>query len=359
VHDRDDVGVERTVGVGVSNHVDHLPGLEARTARIDHRALMEMHVTIDVERHPNLQIEAMEVRHRTAAVIRIDAVRRGGVSGQPRHDVFDRVDRSRRNRRFRRRLRGCSEREGEQDGRGGGNNSHIHNDETIPLENLVPALRLAATVVLVRAHQAGLEVLMLRRSPASPFMPGAFVFPGGAVDPEDYAAGPASGWNDSRIAREFRAQLPRELSVDQPPVSLRDAHALVHAAAREVREESAIAIDADTLALFSHWITPPTESRRYDTHFFVAPAPAGATALADRIETLDATWIAPLRALEAFAAGALQLVYPTIKHLERFAAFADVDALLAYARGKPIVTIMPNRKPDKGFVLPSELEGRW
>src|ERR1700678_3221255 len=141
---------------------------------------------------------------------------------------------------------------------------------------MASALRLAATVILVRGEAAQTQVLMLRRSAASPFMPGAFVFPGGAVDSVDYERGQAAGWDDERIAAEFRATVPRELAVDQPAIGVRDAHALVHAAVRELAEEASIAVDPATLHLFSHWITPASEPRRYDTHFFAAQAPPGA-----------------------------------------------------------------------------------
>jgi len=203
------------------------------------------------------------------------------------------------------------------------------------------------------------QVLMLRRSAASPFMPGAFVFPGGAVDSVDYERGRAAGWDDARIAAEFRAVTPRELAVDQPAIGARDAHALVHAAARELAEEASIDVDPAGLKLFSHWITPAGEPRRYNTHFFVAQAPPGALGAADRVETHDARWISPAGALAAHRRGEMHLVFPTIKHLERLAAFDSVEALIAFTREKPIVTIMPDRGPSEGVVLPQALEGQW
>ncbi len=77
--------------------------------------------------------------------------------------------------------------------------------------------------------------------------------------------------------------------------------------------------DARALTLFSHWITPLSEPRRYNTHFFFAAAPPDQGALADAFETHDGIWIAPALALERQRAGTLHLVYPTIKHLERLA----------------------------------------
>jgi 8-oxo-dGTP pyrophosphatase MutT (NUDIX family) len=219
-------------------------------------------------------------------------------------------------------------------------------------------MRLAATVILVRDASAGIDVLLLRRSGRSPFAPDAFVFPGGGVDEGDRAAVPA-GWDSKRIAAEFRAVAPPELPPSEPPPSYGDATALVGAAVRELREEASITIDAASLHLFSHWITPPDEPRRYNTYFFIARAPAGQLGAADRHETHDEIWIAPGEALARGERGEMHLVYPTIKHLERLTSAASVDAVLDFARSKPIVTIMPDRAPSAGFVMPRSLEGRW
>lgn len=218
-------------------------------------------------------------------------------------------------------------------------------------------MRLAATVMLVRDSGRGMEVLMVRRSSRSAFAPDAFVFPGGTVDPEDYAAQP-NGWAE-RLAAEFRARAPEALPTTEEPVGDADAAALIAAAVRELREEAAVAIEPERLVLFSHWITPPTEPRRYNTHFFLAPGDDAATVTADAFETHDAQWISPSIALERYARGDMHLVYPTIKHLERLAAFGGAADALAFARNKPILTIMPDRAPSEGFVMPAELEDEW
>ena len=221
-----------------------------------------------------------------------------------------------------------------------------------------PRIRLASTVMLVRDPPAGgLEVFMLRRSARSSFAPDAFVFPGGTVDPRDYTT-PAA-WTGERIAREFRAKVPPALGTSEPAVGGFDASALVHAAVRELREEASVELDPSALLLYSHWITPPTEIRRYNTHFFIARAPSEQIGVADAVETHDERWIEPAHALREHAEGRLHLVYPTVKHLERLADHASVDDALAFASGKPILTIMPDRAPSEGFVMPAELEGAW
>ncbi|HVN68663.1 MAG TPA: hypothetical protein VMU38_03290 [Candidatus Binatia bacterium] len=240
-------------------------------------------------------------------------------------------------------------------------------------------VRLASTVILVRPP---LELYLARRSARSAFAPDAFVFPGGTVDAQDsspLALARTLGLDDERVAREFRSAISP------------DARALLVAALRELFEEAGVLLartatgepigavdasaggapafaqfleerdwyaDAERLTLFSRWITPPSEPRRYDTHFFLAAAPADQAARADAVEMHEGLWIAPGDALARHRAGTLHLVYPTIKHLERLAAFDSVEAAQAFARAKPIVTVMPDDTGER-FVLPPELENAW
>jgi 8-oxo-dGTP pyrophosphatase MutT (NUDIX family) len=164
--------------------------------------------------------------------------------------------------------------------------------------------RQAATVIVLRGGAATLEVLLLRRNPAARFMGGAWVFPGGAVDPGD--------------------------------VSHRTA------AVREVAEEAGLTLpDPAALVKFSQWITPAQIRIRYDTHFYLAAAPPGQEPHADGAEMVDLGWYTPAGALEAYRRHELELVFPTIKHLEQLAGFASADALLAWAEGREVVAVEP------------------
>ena len=243
------------------------------------------------------------------------------------------------------------------------------------------------------------EVFMLRRSAKSAFAPDVFVFPGGTVDAADYEDGALArvdGLDDGRLDALFRAQ--RAAALDEPREAApakADRRALISAALRELFEEAGVLLgatppeaapsavhaargrvfaneisfahallelgtrlDASGLELFSQWITPPNEGRRFNAHFFLARGD-GQHAIADRIETHDEVWIAPQTALERFEAGSYAMVYPTIKHIERLAQFDSVDALLDFAKSKPIVRIMPHVTAGEGFTLPQELEHAW
>jgi 8-oxo-dGTP pyrophosphatase MutT (NUDIX family) len=177
----------------------------------------------------------------------------------------------------------------------------------LSLGEVTPA-RQAATVILLRGGVQTLEVLLVKRTPAARFMGGVWVFPGGAVD-----AGEGEG---------------------------DDAHRA--AAIRELREEAAIALeDPDALVKFSRWITPAEVRTRFDTHFFLAPLPAGQEPRVDGEECVDLGWFTPAAALQAHRDGQIMLVFPTIKHLEQLAAFACADDLLAYAHGREVQPIQP------------------
>jgi len=186
--------------------------------------------------------------------------------------------------------------------------------------------RQAASVIVLRGGDDGLEVLLVRRNPKARFMGGAWVFPGGAVDVSDVAEDEGDK-GASRLAGEtdFRDQ----------------SHRI--AAVREVEEEAGLRLpDPAALVKFSRWITPPQMAIRFDTHFFLAPAPPGQEAHADGTEMVDLGWHTPAGALAAHGRGELRLVFPTIKHLEQLAGFASATELLEWATGREVVAVEPH-----------------
>ena len=182
----------------------------------------------------------------------------------------------------------------------------------------VTEARAAATVIPVRGGGTGLELLLVQRNPASRFMGGAWVFPGGAVH---------------------------------------EGETEVETAVREAEEEASLRLDPETLVPFSRWITPRQVKVRFDTHFFVAPTPADAEPACDGEECVDLRWIGPAAALEAGQADELMLVFPTIKHLEQLTQFGSVEDVLAHARSRRVQPIEPRVLVDGGVaqvLLPGE-----
>ncbi len=186
--------------------------------------------------------------------------------------------------------------------------------------------RPAASIVLLRRGgkhgRRALEVLLLKRTEKARFMPGAWVFPGGSVDPAD-GEGPDA----------YRA-----------------------CAVRELREEAAIELPADEeLVPFCRWITPEIVPIRFDAWFFLALAPAHTPPEPDGAETVDARWFEPAAALAAGAAGELILPFPTRTQLKWLAAHPTSDAALAAYRGRstePVMPVLEGEGDQQRLVLP-------
>jgi len=231
------------------------------------------------------------------------------------------------------------------------------------------AVRDAATVMLVRDGDDGIEVFMVRRHPDSVFGPGAYVFPGGAVDEADRHAdlGPVcEGVADADASTQlgvdegglaFWVAGIREcfeeagfllaygeddelVSFDDPAVAERFA---VHRQAIDsgkrrlvdVCREEGLRLAADGLSYFSHWITPAGAPRRFDTRFFVAAAPTQQTPLHDAREVVSQEWLRPADALARNRAGQLELMFPTMTNLDALSRFRRRDELLAAAAAGP------------------------
>lgn len=225
--------------------------------------------------------------------------------------------------------------------------------------------RPAATVLLVRDGRAGLEVLMVTRNVASDFASGALVFPGGRVDAADGARAmlehcrPVREIDDAALA--FRVAGIREsfeeahVLLARPTGSERlltaaELAALEGAARAKLNREpqlgdllavGGIELATDLLVPFAHWITPAGPPKRFDTHFFLAPAPLDQLAAHDGHEAVDTIWIAPDRAIAEADAKRVTLVFATRMNLLRLARSGDVAAALAAARRDTIVTVCP------------------
>lgn len=185
--------------------------------------------------------------------------------------------------------------------------------------------RLASTVMLLRDGDSGLEVYVQARQSSMPFAGGMLAFPGGGADAVDARASLAHGddW-----ARRLGA------GVDA-------ARTFVHAAIRETREETGVVLTAKDLYPWAHWITPRFEPRRYDTWFFVAPMPEGASARDISGEASSAGWTRPAEVLERAARRDVAMLPPTRIVLDELAGFADVSSCLDVAVGRHVDAVMP------------------
>ncbi len=240
-------------------------------------------------------------------------------------------------------------------------------------ERSVTVPRDASTVIVTRDTDAGIEVYLLRRSSKSPGFPDAYVFPGGTLDKTDF-----SPQARMRLIGQLRPSEPaftyaaiREtfeecgLLFSVEPVE----HGALSAARSELLAgkrsfgETLIALnvrlDARAVRYFSRWITPTVNPHRFDARFFVARAPAGQVAEADALETYDGRWVRPADALAQAERDEIQMIFPTIKHLERVGGFATVDDLLAFTETKKTIPVTPEVRPGPTFLLPPQFENTW
>lgn len=228
----------------------------------------------------------------------------------------------------------------------------------------------SATVMVVRDGAAGLEVLMVRRHGNAGVLGGAHVFPGGKLDPTDAV-------DDAGALDLPPEDCARRLS--EPGLPVADAVALHVAALRETWEEVGLFIGhgpvaeaehrtlaarldgghswpqamaslgrvlpVSSLMPWSRWVTPrrpSVSSRRFDTRFFLAVAPAGQTALHDGHEATEAVWLSPRRALERFWDDDIDLAPPQIMSLMELARLPGVGAARAYAAARTPPLIEPH-----------------
>ena len=212
--------------------------------------------------------------------------------------------------------------------------------------------RPAATLALLRDADSpaagGPQVLMLQRAPSAAFLGGAYVFPGGALEPSD---------TDPRLVQRVK-NLPSE----DPPIaywvaairecfeesgvllacdangqliSAQRAASLVHYRKKpfiELLETEDLYIAAGELAYVGHWVTAPKRARRFDTRFFVALAPEGQHGAHDAGETVHELWITPREALERGARGEIELVFATQQTLAELKSFAAAAEAMRHVR---------------------------
>jgi 8-oxo-dGTP pyrophosphatase MutT (NUDIX family) len=225
--------------------------------------------------------------------------------------------------------------------------------------------RPASTVLLVRDGPTGLEVLMVTRHVASDFASGALVFPGGRVDAADGEAAalaccrPVGGVDAGALA--FRVAAVREtfeeahvllarskggervLGAGEVDALERDLTSRLGRAPQfaDIVAAGSIELATDLLVPFAHWITPVGPPKRFDTQFFLAPAPSDQVAAHDGREAVETIWILPQTAIAESEARRVTLVFATRMNLAKLGRSADVAAALAAARRDTVVTVCP------------------
>jgi 8-oxo-dGTP pyrophosphatase MutT (NUDIX family) len=235
--------------------------------------------------------------------------------------------------------------------------------------------RAAATVVMLRDAPAGLEVFLLQRHGLSDVLGGAYVFPGGKVDPSDAAlalhldqspqalhAALGESDIDAPTAASFYVAALRE-AFEESGVLFAQAVSSSQVAQATARLREGLSFDAvlalqglqlDTRGVlpWSRWITPRMPSvsnKRFDTRFFVAAAPADQTARHDDHEATESVWLSPRAALTQYRDGKIELAPPQIMSLAHLSRHGTVASVLGEARRRAPPLIQPEPFDDDGM----------
>ena len=241
----------------------------------------------------------------------------------------------------------------------------------------------AATILMLRDSPRGLEVFMVVRHHQIDFASGALVFPGGKADPEDFdpALMPflegAAEDPDMRAIQvasiresfeECGVLLAREAGADSlisatRLASLDDYRDQLHKGRLSILEfvkRENLRLACDRLVHFAHWVTPDMMPKRFDTHFFLAEAPADHLAIHDGHESVDSVWITPAQALADAAAGTRTVIFPTLRNIEKLGRHDTVAEAIQAAAASPTVRVLPwTERRDDGTWLCIPIEADY
>ena len=213
---------------------------------------------------------------------------------------------------------------------------------------------------------------MLTKARGLHFAAEALVFPGGKVDRKDKAFVEGLKSTDRQqielkitaireMYEECGILLARHLNSDTLITSYEATQIRARNANSEVLEmtrSESFELATDQLIRFAHWITPPQRPKRFDTHFYIAPAPGFNTKpIVDGYEIVDAKWYRPCDILKEVYSGDLKLVLPTMMNIIKLSEFEGVNEVLEAFNERDIFCVEPKRietAEGAGFCIPIE-----
>ena len=234
----------------------------------------------------------------------------------------------------------------------------------------------AATIIIFRDAPDGgdPEILMTVRSRTMTFAGGMAVFPGGRVDPEDFAFGEtvvAKGEHDISADEAAHQIAAVRETLEETGLALGlsgDVTGDKAAKARAMLEDKGVLapvleafeweLDLSQIVPFARWY-PKNEklTRTYDTRFYLANLGTGAVDVSiDQTENTKLFWVSARGALDMAEEGKIKLIFPTRRNLERLALFANFAEARAQAEAIPVKTIIPKVDKSSGQPMLTILE---
>ncbi|GIM44795.1 NUDIX hydrolase [Collibacillus ludicampi] len=216
-------------------------------------------------------------------------------------------------------------------------------------------IRQASTLILMRDRQEGgpCEVFVTKRPETMTFLPGYYVYPGGALEPQDFGKSIASRCTKAcTIEDQFlahRVAAIRECYEEIGVLLARDSHGewVEDMMYEDVRNRiiqgaesfhewvirNGWTLEVDVLLYVGCRVTPknPT-NRRFETRFFMARIPRSKVPKVNEREVIEGMWLTPQEALQAYAQGLMKMAPPTLDSLRYLSRFRTVDEALKYTR---------------------------
>lgn len=215
----------------------------------------------------------------------------------------------------------------------------------------------SASILIIRDDEEGLEVLMVKRHEDIAFAGGAYVFPGGKADPEDYQLSshinsfpPGYSELTHTAFREVFEESGLIIGKSINAHLYRDAFLKEEMTFKELIKKANISFDEKGLVPFARWVTPRIYPKRFDTRFFLARAPMGQVATPDGTEVVDLKWVNPLGFIEE---NRENMMFPTIMNLKLLAEAKTVDEAFEKAVARKIITVEPKIIDGKRVIDPA------
>ena len=248
--------------------------------------------------------------------------------------------------------------------------------------NTPPTPVPAATIMLLRERDEQLQVFMVVRHHQIDFASGALVFPGGKVDAQDFDNELLPYLTDAHDVANMRAiqvSAIREafeecgvlLAYDKVASAAQGQNVMISGERLNTLdpcraqlndgslpllaflEREQLSLACDQLVHFAHWITPPMVPRRFDTHFYLATAPADHLAIHDGYESVDSVWISAKQAIQDAKDGKRTVIFPTLRNIEKLGISGSLEEAMSAARGDTIVPVLPwtEQREDGTYLL--------
>lgn len=238
----------------------------------------------------------------------------------------------------------------------------------------------SATILMLRDGPSGLETFMVVRHHQIDFASGALVFPGGKVEDGDFDVRQyCQGVDDADdttvalmagaireafeecgilLAREQGAEVLvpgerlKELEHYRDPLNCGDVKLI------DFLKDENLVLACDQLQHFAHWITPEMLPKRFDTHFYLASAPADHLAVHDGHESVDSVWISPEGALAGNKDGTYTIIFPTRVNVEMLGESNTVAEAMNSAATRRVESILPwpEQREDGNYIcIPTDV----